>query len=624
MKATSEVFTLLQGLLKDLADQCSTMYSSRDLDTLRKRVEHEGLSFLTIALPGFADTVFDCIERGWVTSTDFCGYKKSGCLPSFLKGFTTLIFDKEGGKVLDDSIQKTNAIMSVRQIGFFFKKIKLPCSIDRIKIAYDNYRRTDEAVKRHIFDRGDLHLFDRVSRIIVSGIFPAAVDEEDFLPHHGPGSTQERIVGNRKYDYRRYTWFTQLDPYFSQGLNILPSEEWAATEMIETVGDKPFVRVVHVPKTLKSPRIIAMEPVVMQYLQQGLKDVMVKRIESAKLTAGHVNFTDQSINQRLALSSSRSRRLSTVDLSEASDRVHNFIAQRLFAVNPSLSRLIQATRSPHAHIGEDKVYLAKFASMGSALCFPVEALLFYVLALMTGVRATKSQVSAKTLYSLSRDVYVYGDDIILPRAWVDRFSHTLAAFALKMNTKKSYSHSKFRESCGMDAYDGVEITPVYMRSPLSEAKRRPSPNEVISLISTANQAFDKCLYRTAISLKDIVERRVGKLPYVGRDSEGLGWVDLNLSDYKTRTRFNRNLQRREVLALVPEAVRKKDRLSGVPALVKCLLKLAKGETDVLSKHPYLDRTEQVYRYALTADKEHLTTTPVRGALTLKRRWVTLH
>jgi hypothetical protein len=625
MKVTSTTLTLLQSLLLDLEEQCSTVGSSRDFETVKSRVECEGISFLTITLPGFVDNLFNCIEKDQVDSTDFLGFRKTGCLPSFLKGFTSLIFDQKSGRSLDDSQQKTLAIMSVRQIGYLYKKIKMPCTGPRVAKAIKGYQQTDNALKRHLFDKADFQLFDRVSRTIISSVFPVSIDEEDLIPHHGPGSTMEKLIGNRKYDYRKFSWYSQLDSSFSVGLNLAPSEEWESKGFTpDDKGGQPSVRVIHVPKTQKAPRIIAMEPVSMQFLQQGLKDYMVDRIERSRFTRGHVNFTYQSINRNLALRNSTSQSLATVDLSEASDRVHNEIVKRLFSVNPSLSKFIQATRSPVAQLGDSAVYLAKFASMGSALCFPVESLLFFTIAVMTGLeKVPPTTVSTKDIINSCRNVYVYGDDILIPSTQVESFSNLCNRFGLKVNRTKTFSRCKFRESCGMDAYNGCEITPIYMRVPLPKRHARIPHNDIVSLVATTNQFLAKEMRRTASILTKLVEQQIGELPNVGPRCEGLGWVDYTETSKRAKFRYNRNLQRREVQTLVPSISFKHDKIDGVPALLKCLLRLQKGFLEDQKNDRPKDKVESLYLSALATDKKHLSRTPVRGALTLKRRWVSL-
>lgn len=621
MKDASKYLTLLGNLIIDLAERSSARHCWRDLLTIKSRVKHEGFSFLTITLPNFCDEFFSSLEKGSVDSSSFSGWKKNKCLPAFLQGFTSQVFDTNSGRRVD--APSVTAIQSIRQVCYFFKKINLPCSDDRVAKAMRSYEQIDQSLKRHIFKMEDYHLFKKISRIVVSSIFPSDVDEESFIPHHGPGSTMEKLVGNAKYVSNKYLWYNQLNNFFSPGMNLFPNEElYYLDKNAKTSEEKPYVRVVHVPKTLKTPRVIAMEPVIMQMMQQSIKDYVVERIESSPITAGHVNFTNQKVNQDLALLSSKQQRLATIDLSAASDRVHNVLVKELFAVNPRLSCAVQSTRSPLAKLGDKFIYLSKFASMGSALCFPVESLVFFVICLMN--RCKKQgillpDISLKTLIRLKRDIYVYGDDIIIPVNEVEAAVTLFQDFGLEINKSKSYFRSAFRESCGVDAFNGVNITPIYVRNILPSNRRQASA--VVSSVATANQLYSIGLFRSSEYLKEIVNESVGfVLPTVSENCEGLGWVDETKSIYENRKmRFNRNLQCFEVQTLVPSISYKKDKIDGVPALYKCLLKLILKYRK--SERTYHNRQEQVYRDALKSDEKHLYRTPVRGSLTLKSRRV---
>lgn len=622
MKDASKHIDLLECLIQDLQERCSTVGCSRDLITIRSRVKHEGFSFLTITLPDFSDTFFTCIEKGFVDSTDFSGWKKSGYLPSFLKGFTNHVFDPNTGRRLDEC--EVNCIYSVRQICSFFKKVHLDCTQKRIMDSIQKYKRTEDELKRNLFDKRSLDLFRQISRVVISDVFPVRVLEDTLLPHHGPGSTFEKLIGNSKYIPHKFKWYSKLDSCFTRGNVIFPNEEHeynSATSDDNFCNDEPSVRVIHVPKTLKTPRIIAMEPVVMQMTQQAVKDYVVKRIEANRLTAGHVNFRDQSINQKLALKNSLTRNLATLDLSEASDRVHLELVKQMFSVNPSLLNMVLSTRSGKACIDGETIHLGKFASMGSALCFPVEALCFYNLLLTAmfigefGLHGAPSKVSLKMIKHLRRDLYVYGDDLFVPVDKVETVITLLHSFGMKVNKTKSYWLSNFRESCGVDAYMGVNITPIYFRQPLT--RQRVNPAIIVSHIETTNQLQVRGLEHTAAFLRKHVECQVGVLPPVKRNSEGLGWVDYTGPE---KVRYNRNLQRLEVRTFVPDISRKRDKISGNPALLKCLLKLEQRNVDNKNQHP-MSRADALYISALSSDAQHLSYTPVRGALTLKRRWV---
>lgn len=72
----------IDACAKCIADVCD----SRDLETIRSRVKHQGVSFLTITLPNFYKDFERSVEVGYIDSTCFRAFRKHGTLPSFLKG----------------------------------------------------------------------------------------------------------------------------------------------------------------------------------------------------------------------------------------------------------------------------------------------------------------------------------------------------------------------------------------------------------------------------------------------------------------------------------------------------------------------------------------------------------
>lgn len=201
--------------------------------------------------------------------------------------------------------------------------------------------------------------------------------------------------------------------------------------------DTPVAKVVLVPKDSRGPRLISSEPLEVQWIQQMLMANMVHTIETHPLTRGLVNFTDQSVNRRLALrgSTEESNFLVTLDMKDASDRVHSTLVRILFPntwVAALMAARSTATRLPNGEV----VQLHKFAPMGSATCFPVEALIFWALSTATIIDSSNSltingrAVTTTPFATLNmlfrglercgtpacdRAVYVYGDDIILHR-----------------------------------------------------------------------------------------------------------------------------------------------------------------------------------------------------------------
>jgi hypothetical protein len=424
-------------------------------------------------------------------------------------------------------------------------------------------------------------------------------------PRHGPGATADKAFGNQKHKW--LTWYERLEPYFPFLGNGLPlgayeSEEFKLVTFLPSEQELP-VKVITVPKTMKSPRIIAIEPVCTQYVQQAIRQALYRAIESSKLTGGQVCFTDQAVNQQLALKSSEDGSFATIDLSDASDRVPLDLAMRMFDSNPDLRDAILACRSTHARLPDGTVIgpLLKFASMGSALCFPIEAMYFYTVCVIALLEGQHLSVSFANLRKVCKMIYVYGDDIVVPVDQAITVLENLQKYNCKVNTNKTFVSGNFRESCGVDAYAGYEVTPTYLRNQCPKDWQQAS--EIISYVASGNSFYKKGYWNTASLIFSKVEKIIGRLPYVGEQSEGLGRV--SFLGYRSIERWGHRYQRPEVRAVVPRPVYRSDLIDGYSALSKSLHCL-----DLLSQEEDLRR-----------DRWHLERSALYGAVALQRRWV---
>jgi hypothetical protein len=197
-----------------------------------------------------------------------------------------------------------------------------------------------------------------------------------------------------------------------------------------------------VPKNAKTDRTICYEP----HLNIRLQLMVGSYLKSRLLKAG-IDLSDQSINQRRAQYASRKGHLATLDLSMASDTVSVELVRELLP--PDWYSLLDRLRCKET-VWPDGVsrWNQKFSSMGNGFTFELESLLFYAIC---------SAISPS-------GVSVYGDDIILP---ADRYLPAVEALensGFILNRTKSFSTGWFRESCGMDAFRGLNVTPVYIRN----------------------------------------------------------------------------------------------------------------------------------------------------------------
>jgi hypothetical protein len=634
IKPSFDYLEVAYNIYKDACDACVAEVSHRDLKTIRSRVNDEGISFLTITLPSFASDFENCLENGMIDSTHFRCFRKCGAIPAFLQGMLSRIFDKETGRINDvkvlnspDTIAPT--IAAIRQICLSFKKVELPCTPERERAALENFIATERSFEMFTLPREQQEKYNLVCFMLWNRIM-RTIRLDTLLPRHGPGATAERVSGNQKFVWRR--WHHRLEPYLplidggyptSCGEPANNTEELELVEMVFEGEEQP-VRVTPVPKTLKGPRIIAIEPCCMQYAQQGIRRELYSRIESYGLTRGHINFRDQSVNQVLALSSSKDGRLATIDLKDASDRVPVDLALEMFQGNPDLRDFIGACRSTRAEMPDGSIIgpLRKFASMGSALCFPVEAMYFYTICVMALLDVHNLPVSPRNIYNVSRDVYVYGDDIVVPSDVATAVLDRLREYNCMPNSRKTFYRGNFRESCGVDAYLGFPVTPVYVGTAFP--KNRRQVREILSWVATANHFYKKGYMRSALSAFDRLEKILGVLPSVSETSPALGrnfhWV----SPKPLKKRWNEKYQRLEIRCWVPGPVYRTDRLEGYGALQKSLMRLNSRETiepyKTRSKMPVDSFLERINREAST-DVKHLERSALHGAAALHRRWV---
>lgn len=323
-------------VLIDLGTRCG-VNSTRDMTTVMARVEDEGVSFLTITLSTYGKDLQKALDQGHVDSDQFRGFSRAGGLPRFLSGFLCRVFDSKTGVLLDEP--SIDCIHALRQFTLMWSKMLLDCSPERVKAAFDAYVECDRSVTRNDILRSpsDMDRFHSMSRRLWADVF-SRVDKSIYdgriVPKHGPGSTAERILGNRKFDH--LDWTSRLDTVFPLGDYLIPSYSFLPeldAVMLRDPGNEIPVRVVSVPKTLKTPRIIAIEPVHMQYMQQAILGELVTEIGRHDYADDLIGTTDQTPNQRLAREGSEKGTLATLDLSEASDRVSNQLVRRLSLIH---------------------------------------------------------------------------------------------------------------------------------------------------------------------------------------------------------------------------------------------------------------------------------------------------
>jgi hypothetical protein len=187
----------------DMAVRCCTS-ATRDIKTVTRRTEHEGLSFLAITLADFGKATQKWLDQGFVVPSDCPSFKKSGRsgLPVFLRGFLERVFDSSSGVLLDEP--DIEAIIAIRQLTLFVGKIALPSdsregartrtvSPRRERRAMSEYVQCEHDVKvsDSLLDPQYLAEFKDMSDMLFSDLF-AKLDRDIYwqrhVGKHGPGA----------------------------------------------------------------------------------------------------------------------------------------------------------------------------------------------------------------------------------------------------------------------------------------------------------------------------------------------------------------------------------------------------------------------------------------------------
>jgi len=564
---------LLSSVLHDMETLCCVS-TSLDIKTIETRVKHEGLSFLTITLPDFAKDFERSLELGKVDHLLFRSFAFQKGLPRFLGGFLDRVFDRSSGCILLNP--DIDCIFAIRQITLLCGKMKLPCSDSRVAAAFDGFMECEldviRSTGRLLGNARIVQAYQRVSALLFRSIFSQIANRlysGEYMPKHGPGSTADRIVGNHKYGIRE--WSLRLEEEFpfmehlssSFGLAIANLE---CVDVREPWNERP-VRVITVPKTLKTPRIIAIEPSYMQFMQQAVLEMIVEETNRDYILKPLLSSLDQIPNQEMAKIGSLSGELATLDLSEASDRVSNQHVRLMLSRWPLLDRAVQATRSRKADVpGYGLHHLSKFASMGSALCFPFESMVFLTVVFMGIEQELMHPLTMKDIKSFHGKVRVYGDDIIVPTEYTRSVVDLLEAFGFKVNQRKSFWNGKFRESCGKEYYNGHDVSITRVRRMLP--KQRKHVEELESTVSLRNQLYLAGLWKTVNYLDGVIERLI-PFPATLDTAPGLGKLSfLGFESHK----LDSDLQRPLVRGAIVRRRLPVDRLDDYGALLKFFLK----------------------------------------------------
>jgi hypothetical protein len=462
-------------------------FHDKDLQILSERIVNEGTSFIKVTLP----LLGRALDKGLVTGHFICpanfAMRRDSRLPRFLYTPLRGVFDDEGTICGEPS---PLFVFYLRQFLLFDAKLISEPSPEQKERAVLGFISRQENLRRVSLPLNDPIL--RRAQWLLGSVL-RDLDLSTIYPGHGPGSVAEKFSREERWDFRSWP---------SKAERVYPYVEYGTPSMrasLERGIGIPLLKVMKtrcclVPKDFRGPRLISAEPTVNQYLQQGQMKAIMQFVERHPVLSKSIRLRDQSHNQEMA-KNAFANGLVTLDLSDASDTVSVALVWYLFSHLPKLRRQLFSTRSDFMTYNGQDIKLVAFSPMGSATCFPIETLVFWALSMATlgHVRSLSGHPDERE--SLSYDLAVFGDDIIIPEDALSPLISVLLSVGCSPNMHKTCFATSFRESCGTEWINGSDVTIIRNRRFAYDEEKNISNYPV--LLELQRKFFLRGLYGTA-------------------------------------------------------------------------------------------------------------------------------
>lgn len=345
----------------------------------------------------------------------------------------------------------------LRQILLFAYKAEVQHDNQQLKGAFNSYVAVSKAVgefaqKIEQACPATLDLARRYCQSIVG-----LLDFTSIRPMHGPGAV---TTSKERWQH----WYTSINSVYPYGRYfVVPCQPDHEDQLLScTVKDTIEAKVIAVPKDVRGPRLICVHPAEAVWVQQGVRKVLERGVQIHRFSqnvvscSGKIRFNDQTVNGRIAMIASRTRKWATLDLKDASDRVGQWLVSHLFGEKYRYLACSRASSLVMPQINAT-IEATCYAPMGNATVFPVQSIVFWsICCAALQVAGCKNPASC----------FVFGDDILVPSKYAPSVVKTLESFGLAVNKDKSFWRGPFRESCGVDAFDGINVTPIRWKLPL--------------------------------------------------------------------------------------------------------------------------------------------------------------
>lgn len=537
-------------LMKDLCIDIGL--DSSDVQYLVRRLKNEGIKFLTSTLPKLWKCVSWSFQIGFFDranpSFSLTCFAWKGRSLRFFRSLLDRIFDPKTGRILGQP--DATAVFKLRMLCEYLYKLCLPFSEEQLKLAEGSYRSAEECYEPNKLSTEQLHLLEEM-RWGLSRFYPevttASKDDilHGFRPRFGPGSMNLKSLSNyvdiSVFSYWEYKNLplrvTGLPAKYGGISGFFKPYPSAKLGRVPDVSVKRQCEVLFVPKNADGPRVISRENPFDIRLQMAYQDWAACTF--SRVTNGHVQFSDQSVNKALAQIGSLDGSYGCADLKDASDRVSYRNAFRVFRDCPGVTWFFKNTRSTHYYMNGHISELKKLSNMGSGLTFPTMSMYIYLASIVgcirvryTGARHIKNIPGIDAIWrEIASGIHVYGDDICFKSHLKEGVFFGLENTGLAINHKKTHYSGPFRESCGGDYVLGQDVTPVRLKlmnsniekcDALGHALRIADKSDMYLVERHCRELVKKGFVILSETYYKMLEKAFGRLPYVSGVSPYLG------------------------------------------------------------------------------------------------------
>lgn len=203
-----------------------------------------------------------------------------------------------------------------------------------------------------------------------------------------------------------------------------------------------------VPKSFKALRSIVPNTTLGSFITDGLGRMIQRRLKRN----GYDITKLQMQHRKRAFEASIHQRDVTLDLSAASDSLSVHLIERLLP--PEWFAAMHSPRLGKVDLPDGtSCEMATFCTMGVGFTFPLQTLVFLGL-----LKATEKWTDSFRKRNWA-NITVYGDDMIFDREIYHNVKLLFNYIGLVINIDKSFDEGAFRESCGGDFHNGLDVRP---------------------------------------------------------------------------------------------------------------------------------------------------------------------